>query len=299
MYHRFSEGENSFAISRNVFREHLKYLTKRYSIIPLSEVVDYLKKNKSLPDNVAALTIDDGYVDAYEIAFPVLKEYGVPATIFVVTDFLDKKDWVWTDKMRYVMSRIGEKEINLQVGDKRLLMNLNGSDSRFKSAARINDILKRMNEDDKNKNLNQIASSFEIEIPDLPTKEFAPVSWQHAREMDKNNVAVESHTVTHPILTNVDDAQLQTELTESRVRLKAELERDANIFCYPNGNYDARVRGAVEQAGYASAVTTVEGFNEKGVDPFSLKRFSAEFDIEHFAQTTSGFELWKNNLRAR
>ncbi len=299
MYHRFSEGENCFAISRDVFREHLSYLTKRYFIIPLSELIDYLKSDKSLPANVVALTIDDGYLDAYEIAFPVLKEFGVPATVFVVTDFLDKKDWVWTDKMRYVFSRVEEREVSLQFGDKKLEMNLNSANLRFQSAARVNDILKRMNEGDKKKNLNQIASSFKVEIPDLPTKEFAPFSWQQAREMDKNNVAIESHTVTHPILTNINDEQLQTELTASRERLKSELERDANIFCYPNGNYDERVRNAVDRSGYTSAVTTVEGFNEKGIDLFSLKRFSAEFDMEHFAQTTSGFEFWKNNLRLR
>lgn len=296
-YHRFSESENKFAISCGLLEHQLDYLTKRYQIISLSDLAEYLKTNKPLPDKCAVITIDDGYRDVYEIAFPVLKKFNVPATVFVVTDFLDEKKWIWTDKMRYIMSRVKEAEFNLVIGDEDLKINLNGESSRFLSAQRVNNRLKKMEDSERDETIKNIAASLNVEIPSLPSKEFAPLTWQQVREMDTNKVSIESHTVTHPVLTNTTDEQLSYELTKSRARLEQELNRRVNLFCYPNGNNNIRVHNAVKNAGYDCAVTTNQGFNDVGVDLYSLKRFDAEFDMGHFAQTTSGFELWRNSRR--
>ncbi|HEX8118701.1 MAG TPA: polysaccharide deacetylase family protein, partial [Pyrinomonadaceae bacterium] len=111
-------------------------------------------------------------------------------------------------------------------------------------------------------------------------------------------VELGSHTVSHPILTTTDDAQLEAELRGSRARLEEELRRTVNLFCYPNGACDARVRREAERAGYACAVTTVPGLNDRrGADPLTLRRVAAETDLPHFVQSTSGFEHLKNRLR--
>jgi len=298
-YHRFSENEKTYFTSRQLFREQIRYLKKHYNIVSLTSLANQLKTGSQLPQGCVAITIDDGYADSYEIAFPVLKEQGVPATIFVVTDFLDKKSWIWTDKMRFVMSRPREEELRVKIKDEVLELKLNGENSRYTSATRINNRLKKMSDDEKEKNIERIARELNLEIPATPPDEFAPLNWEQAREMDKNNFSVESHTVSHPILTNVTDERLKYELKESRDYLSDKLGREVKIFCYPNGNFNERVLQTVERTGYESAVTTVQGFNENGVNRFALKRLDAEFDMIHFAQSTSGFELWRNKLRAR
>jgi peptidoglycan/xylan/chitin deacetylase (PgdA/CDA1 family) len=107
-----------------------------------------------------------------------------------------------------------------------------------------------------------------------------------------------SHTVSHPILTTTDDAQLRRELRESRARLEAELGRSVDLFCYPNGAFDERVRRETAGAGYSCAVTTEPGLNgRRGADPLALRRVPAETDLPHFVQSTSGFEELKNRLR--
>jgi peptidoglycan/xylan/chitin deacetylase (PgdA/CDA1 family) len=115
--------------------------------------------------------------------------------------------------------------------------------------------------------------------------------------MDAAGFSVESHTVTHPILTNVPDGQLRRELCDSRARLADELRRTASLFCYPNGDEDARVRREVARAGYRAAVTTRPGLNGRASDPFALRRVHTEDDLAHFAQSTSGFESIKERLR--
>src|SRR5215212_7889377 len=101
MYHRFTGHEDGQAISARTFKEQLDYLQARYRLVPLSFIGEVIAGGKSLPPGLAAITIDDGYGDAYEIAFPLLRERRAPATLFVVTDFVDRKIWIWPDKVRY------------------------------------------------------------------------------------------------------------------------------------------------------------------------------------------------------
>jgi peptidoglycan/xylan/chitin deacetylase (PgdA/CDA1 family) len=115
--------------------------------------------------------------------------------------------------------------------------------------------------------------------------------------MDANGVAIESHTVAHPILTNVSDERLRFELIESKRRLGEILGREANLFCYPNGGFNKSAKSLVAEAGYKAAVTTEIGFNDFDSDLFALKRTDAQPAMIDFEQYASGFELAKTSLR--
>lgn len=74
------------------FRAQVEYLlAEGYHPITVADLSDYLRRGKSLPANPVILTFDDGYLDNYENAFPILKEFKIPATFFVITDFIDNK----------------------------------------------------------------------------------------------------------------------------------------------------------------------------------------------------------------
>src|SRR5262249_33776780 len=83
----------------------------RYEVVPLSVIVNCLAKGTPLPSQAAAITVDDGYCDFYEVAFPVLQKFNAPATVFVVADFLDGKQWIWTDRLRYLLRRAARSEL--------------------------------------------------------------------------------------------------------------------------------------------------------------------------------------------
>jgi len=103
--------------------------------------------------------------------------------------------------------------------------------------------------------------------------------------------------VTHPILTHLDSGQLEHELRHSRNRLEEALDKEVTLFCYPNGDYNARVRDGVARAGYRVAVTTACGLNDRDSDPLALRRVPTDRDITHFIQSTSGFEQFKSGFR--
>jgi len=285
-------------MSARDFRAQLDYITSRYEIVPLSFIADRLRSKQSLPAGLAAITIDDGYRDAYEIAFPILRQMNLPATLFVVTEFVEGKIWMWTDKLRYLISRAQKESLEATIGTQSLRFELNGRPSRIKAAERAGAVLKSISEDGKNRSLARLSESLGVELPCAPPDDLGPITWEQAREMDAAGVEIASHTLTHPILTNVGADQLRREIVESRARLESILKRKVDQFCYPNGNCNSEVIREVERAGYASAVTVEHGLNDEQSYPLALKRMHTESDLAHFVQSTSGFEQVKASLQS-
>ncbi len=298
MYHRFSAEENPHKTSAAQFSAHLEYLKKHNRVLSLADVTEHLQTGKSLPPNTVVITIDDGYADTYETAFPLLKQFGFPATLFAVTDFLDDKCWLWTDCMRYVLTRTEQEFCSFEFeNDDKVETPLAGKLSRLETAGRLNARLKLLPNEQKDTKIKQIADALNVEIPAIPPAEFASISWEQAREVDANNLKIESHTVTHPILTNITQTRLNFELQTSKRRLEDLLNRRVEHFCYPNGTLNEAVRQAVENNNYKCAVTTNYGFNDSQAGPFLLSRISAQNEIADFAQSVSGFELIKERFR--
>jgi peptidoglycan/xylan/chitin deacetylase (PgdA/CDA1 family) len=298
MYHRFTNHEDEYATSMRAFECHLRYLKTHYRIVSLSQIADHLRQGKTLPPRLAAITIDDGYQDAYEIAFPLLRHYGVPATLFVVTDFIERKTWLWTDKLKFMTPRTSARWLEVTFNNLISRIELNDDKSRRLAAAHINSLLKRQSNQCKEMTISQISESLGVALPVAPPDEFRPLSWQEVCELDRAGIEIGSHTVTHPILTRIDQERLQSELCASKVQLETVLGRSVDLFCFPNGDYDQQVINEVERAGYRTAVTTDYGMNDVSTEPLALRRIPAESNLSRFVQTSSGFEEAKLKFRA-
>ncbi len=295
-YHRFSFENNTFSTSQIALESHLKYITKHYEVISLQLLTEKILNKEPTRNKTLVITIDDGYKDVYDIAFPILKKFAVPATVFAVTDFLDKKTWIWTDKARYLLINTKLDSVNFNIASKDFSFKLGDKTSRINYAAKINSELKKLSTEDRDLNIEKLANLLNVKLPDLPDENFSSFTWDNAREMENNGVTVESHTVSHPILTNVSDEVLKNELLESKFRVQTELQKDADLFCYPNGNCSSREFLAVESAGYKSAVSTELRLSKTTDNIFSLPRVDCDSDMNRFIQSTSGFEELKTNF---
>jgi peptidoglycan/xylan/chitin deacetylase (PgdA/CDA1 family) len=287
-YHRFSEREGGARISARAFAEQVKYLAAHYTLVPLSKLAGCLR-NQELPPRLAAITIDDGYRDAYEIAFPILREHRAPATVFVVTEFVEGTAWLWTDKPRYLTASASARAFEIGIGSRNLRLELNGAASRAVAAGLINAALKPLSEEARDAMLERVAFELGVKPPERPPAEYGAINWRQAREMADAGVEIGSHTLTHPILTGLGDARLREEVAQSRDRIQNALGREVETFCYPNGDYDLRAQREVVRAGYRLAVTTDVGLNNGRNDPLALRRIHGEYDLARFVKNTSGF----------
>lgn len=295
-YHRFGDHGEDGRISACAFAEQLEYLTSRYDVVPLARIAESITGPEPLP-GLAAITIDDGYRDAYEIAYPLLRRYGAPATLFVPVDFIDRRVWLWTDKARFLTRQAPPHRFTAKVNGDELRIELGDQASRRRAADRINSALKQLPDEAKEEMIERLARALGVKAPKSPPAEFGPITWAEAREMRANGVEIGSHTMTHPILTRVEDERLKRELRQSKSRIEEVLKIRIEQFCYPNGDYDERVQREVAQTGYRIAVTTVSGLNKRGDDPLTLRRIHTERDLAHFAQSASGFEELKSRAR--
>jgi peptidoglycan/xylan/chitin deacetylase (PgdA/CDA1 family) len=97
-YHRFGEHGDRLEVSATQFREQLNYLKENhYRVIPLADLVGFLRGEQSLPKRAVVLTIDDGHRSIYQVAYPILKEFGYPATLFVYSDYIEQGGVRWKE----------------------------------------------------------------------------------------------------------------------------------------------------------------------------------------------------------
>jgi peptidoglycan/xylan/chitin deacetylase (PgdA/CDA1 family) len=297
-YHRFSDAPRAGRTSAANLAAQLDYLSSHYTVLPLSTIENRLRERRPLPPSTAAITIDDGYSDFYETAWPALRRRHMAATVFVVTDFVDRKRWIWTDKLPFLLSQMPAGELAVDVAGWSISGALTGESPRRQLASRINGILKDQPDGVKDRLIDRIAAQCLVNLPAEPPGDSESCTWDQLREMESSGIEIGSHTVTHPMLTRVTPDRLRRELEQSRGRLEDMLGHPVTLFCYPNGAYDRTVRDAVARAGYRFAVTSDDGLNDVTIDPLAIRRIqNEEQNLTRFLQSTSGFEEAKNALR--
>jgi peptidoglycan/xylan/chitin deacetylase (PgdA/CDA1 family) len=111
------------------------------------------------------------------------------------------------------------------------------------------------------------------------------LSWDEAREMNKNGINIESHTVNHRSMTDLSDDELRMELVESKKKAEAELGHEVGYIAYPTGTYNLHIAQMVKEAGYKAAFTIKYGNVDKASNIYALERVP----IFHTEETNKEF----------
>ena len=107
MYHHVNGGnaQRPDTVSPERFEWHMAYLKKhQFNVLPLSTLVRMIQEGKPMPRKSVVITFDDGYDDNYQYAFPVLRKYGFPATIFVITDIVNAEGYLTTAQLKEMLA---------------------------------------------------------------------------------------------------------------------------------------------------------------------------------------------------
>jgi peptidoglycan/xylan/chitin deacetylase (PgdA/CDA1 family) len=304
MYHGFTDRKNRNGIENyqgkhiniELFRSQIRYITKNYNVISLDQYIDCCITGKFLPEKSVIITIDDGYKSNYTIAFPIFKEFDIPATIFLTTDFVDNKNFLWVDRLEYAINYTEAKDLQIIIGKEELYFPLATKQDKVSCDIGLRGRLKSMRlkiieqvinetEDKLNARLSETSN-----IPEI----YEPLNWNEVLEMIKTSkVNFGSHTHNHLILARYDQEVIRNELSLSKKIIERETGVNTKLFCYPNGargDFNAKSKLLIKELGYSCALTTVSGMNNEFSDLYELKRFSVgKLDLESFAMTTSGF----------
>ena len=285
MYHNFSGvAETDNSVSLAAARTQLDYLRRHFNVVPLSVLAQQLKVG--IVDRCAvALTVDDGRRNFYEIFFPLLKEFRLPVTFFVVSSFIRREDWIWTDKIQWLADQL-HAPVELQ-RDK---------------IDRLFEILNRLRPEIRNAYINHVATSMNLEIPTEPPPKYAPCTWAELREMSASGlVEIGSHTVSHSILSTLTDDECWGEMITSREQIENGLGTKIGCFCFPNGkpsDYRSSHLRQLHDAGYKSAVVASYGLITHQSAVFELPRIgiSGETDMLWFSKYLDGAEYFQTKI---
>lgn len=305
MYHRFGRAGSYRRLDVEVFEAHLRYIRDHFQPVPLSRIVESLRSGQDLPEKSVALTVDDGYRDFFVYAYPLLLKYRIPATIFVVTRFVDQSLWLWFDAIHFLVhaAQPGNYfDVVDFVNGKDAFVKLSSDDDRNCYWERVADYCVGLPPREQQETLRCLAASLGQELPDRPTEDYSAMNWEEIRALDPDLVDVGAHTRSHPILSQCDDALQHQEILGSRLDIESELGRPVRHFCYPNGllkDYNDSSRCFVKDAGFTGAVVAHGALVHKGADPYLIERVGAPEDMREFKNVLNGLSDLKSRLLVR
>ena len=279
MYHRISNGNETFNLSSNLisaskenFEKQLQYLAKHCNVMTFDDLYNAINKDGKLPKNSTIITFDDGYKDNFTVAYPILKKFDIPATIFLTTGFIDGIEFFWWDKVAYLIKNTKVEEVDIGSLGKISLRD------KEESIRKIQERLKQVEESKKIYVIEKLKEKLMVKVPEAKG---LFLSWQEVKEMSENNIYFGAHTVTHPILTKVSVEKAQSEVLGSRRKIEEVLNKKIKVFAYTNGTSDDMsedIDDFLKKNGFIFSLSSIYGANKINSQSFRLKRIGVEAD---------------------
>lgn len=265
-----------FSVNVTNFERQIIWLKKNYNIVSIKDLVKHITGEKMLSGNITAITFDGGYIGNYAYAFPVLKQYDCPATIYVITDPLDGK-LPWHRKLMYLFSMADCQSLTFSYGNgKKFHMNMKTKYEKKLAREYIYKECLKMNEEERNRIMESLSEKMKLALAGLTQKVF--LSWDQVREMRRSGlIDIGSHTLSHPRLTGISLNEARREILLSKQRIEDELGENIDSFCYPDGLFSPEIVNLVKDAGYSSALAVTTPYiwndlNQVGDDVYILRR---------------------------
>lgn len=290
VYHRVGPQEDTWSslpVSPLDFERQIRYLYQAYEVLPLDKLVQYIQEGKTLPPKAAVITFDDGYKDNYSYAYPILKKYNVPATIFLATGHIGTGNLFWWDKVGYLIQNTTLESLELnELG----VYPLQSIGNKSEAISKINERLKIYSEEKKNLLIEKLVSVSGVDTPANLGKELI-LSWDEVREMNDSGITFGAHSVTHTILTKLPLKQAKHEIIQSKKDIEEKLGQLVTAFSYPNGNFgdfNTELIKFLKESGFTCAVTGIPGMVSLKASLYELGRIYAVERFDTFKVMLSG-----------
>ena len=255
-----------------VFDVHMSVLRRQFNVLALDDAVSLLKRGE-LPERAVAVTFDDGYSDNFTVALPILQRWGLPATFFVATGFLDG-GCMWNDRLIEAVRQIRGSAIDLRPLGLGESIEVTTPDQRRHLIGTVIGQMKYLDPVERMRKVDEFVGHVGAGVP----KDMMMTS-ANVRELARAGMQIGGHTRTHPILARLSDDEAREEIAGCKRELEAITGKTVDLFAYPNGkpdqDYGHRDVRLVKEAGYVAAFTTAPGAAIMSGDMFQLPRFGS------------------------
>lgn len=259
-YHRVLDGHG--------FDEQMAYLSENYHVISMADLLQAVRTHRELPPGSLIITFDDAYQDFADCAWPILKRYRFPATLFVPTAFPDNPERIfWWERLQHALQHTPRRD-TLETPAGRFSLRTSGR--RQKAYREIRDYIKKLPYSELLSWTHKICS--ELEAPPAPHQ---VLGWNALRRLAEEGATLAPHTRYHRFLDQLTAEEIEEEVMGSIQDIKRELGPAPPIFAYPDGRFNDDVVQILKEAGIIVAFTTTKGVNDmQHADSMRLRRIN-------------------------
>jgi peptidoglycan/xylan/chitin deacetylase (PgdA/CDA1 family) len=253
------------------FDRQMSMVKAHFNPLPLPEAIERLGQDR-LPSRAVSITFDDGYRDNHDLAWPILRRYGLTATLFVCTGFLND-GLMFNDVLTEALRRATGTELDLSW----LGLGLRSISDHSARRALNGDIVtaaKYLPADQRQAVCDRLWEQAVGGAP-RPSLMMTP---DHVKALASAGMTIGGHTHTHPILNRVSLDSARQDIELNREILRDITGQRPSLFAYPNGkpgiDYAREHTELIREIGYSAAVSTAMGVAHKGLDLYQLPRYS-------------------------
>ena len=272
MYHRIKNETDPFpGTTAQAFEMQMRWLDKNCRVITPEEL-DEAARNPSRGRPAVLLTFDDGYRDYHDNACPVLRELGFTGLVFLATGPMDNQSMIWTDVVTWITGATKEELVVLPWDSTRRIA-IGDLVSRIALAETAKRFLKNIPDDQRQAWLSRLTQALDVDVDDgtLPRQ---MLDWNEVRAtLDCTRYG--GHTHNHPILSQLDEATMETEIAMCRKRIVEETQSEPRFFAYPNGrahDFNDVTKALLRKHGFELGFSTIEGIHRGGDDRYAIRR---------------------------
>lgn len=263
-------------LTAGVFRSRMEMLKRKgATVLPLGEGIERLYSG-DLPPGSVAITFDDGFYDFYKAAFPVLKEYGFPATVYLTTYYCDYNAGVFDPMSAYLLwkgrgnpaeacRKLLEIETSIDLSTR------TGRESVFTSIRAFTQE-KNLSAQEKDQLLRDLARSLQVDYGAIESKRILHLMTPAEVNALLSSGIVDMELHTHRHRTPSDRGLFLREIRENRKRIEEIAGRPAFHFCYPSGVHKPEFLPWLKEEKVRSATTCEPGFATRETNPLLLPR---------------------------
>lgn len=297
LYHRIASPDHDHwgnCVDPKRFAEHLESIATRFHPISLRDLGETITRG-AIPPQSVCVTFDDGYRDNLDVAKPLLERYEVPATVFVVSGYVDSGREFWWDELeRLCLYGDLPRTLRLELPGEVFVWEASNTGAgpnpswrawhrpqteRQELYVLLYERLIALDDRERRAELGRVASLVGTDRRDVLTSTTREITCLG----DGDLVEIGAHTVTHPRLSDLPASLQYEEIAGAKTELEELLGRPVESFAYPHSSYDDVTITAVREAGYALAC---------GGPGRGIAAHTSVFDIPRIpAENWSGDEL--------
>lgn len=278
LYHRISPPEDPFqpAVSPEVFEQHIGFVHNHFEVVSAGRMLELMEQPRKTGKPLAVITFDDGYRDNYTAAWPLLKKYGVPATIFLAVSSLGEGEPMWTSRVEDLFRRASPGTLTVPALSKSKVFQLGDYPERMRVCHEIKAEMKQIPDSQRQRVLKELEEK--MAAPGAAAGRMM-LSWEEVRLMAEDPlIEFGSHTLSHRMLSQLPPEEVRFELEESKRKIEEGLGRKIFFLSYPGNSHNSQVRDAAATAGYRAAFSVDRSLTGRGTDRFRLRRIHVEND---------------------